>query len=313
VLLVAAVLDFLSFRRGWLSRDPRLFAALVVSICLVLAILLVDALVGLLGRRLRWLEASGRLLLLGGLLVAGLAGTFNWAFSLQGYMVLTEGETLPLFHGLHLQEFDAGPLADPMELGLNIELVEVKLKGLGDGTYTPRVLLRVKRGEEAAVNLTLISHGSVPFGSLRFHGGAFGFAPHIVLEKDGRVFFDKVVPFTSRRDAASGVAFDGLFTVAEESLEVRGAVLLDDLDERLRGHPTLGLTVRRDDRILGTGRLRPGEAADLEEGFRVGFSGLRKWAEIDISRRNYAAPILWGGGAAMAGACVSLLALFVRP
>ena len=53
--------------------------------------------------------------------------------------------------------------------------------------------------------------------------------------------------------------------------------------------------------------------ADLDGGYRVGFSGLKNWAEIDISRRNYPGPILWGGAMALAGAVVWIAALFVRP
>ena len=313
VLLLLAVADFIAFRRGWVSRDPRLFAGLVMAVCVVMGLLLADTVVSLIRRRLSRLRATGQILLLGGLLAAGLTGTLNWAFSLQGVMVLIEGERLPLFDGRHLQEFDAGLLADPLEMGVTLELVEVELKALDGGQYTPHLRLLVSREDEEVDAMELLSHGSAASGVLRFHGGAFGFAPHIILQKNGETFFDQVVPFLSRREGAAGLGFDGLFTVASEALEVRGAVLLESLDAGLRGHPTLGLTVRRDGQVLGAGKLRPGEFAELEGGYRVGFSGLKKWAEIDISRRNYPGPILWGGAVALAGAVVWIAALFVRP
>ena len=70
--------------------------------------------------------------------------------------------------------------------------------------------------------------------------------------------------------------------------------------------------MRRDGQVLGAGKLRPGEFADLEGGYRVGFAGLKKWAEIDISRRNYPGPILWGAGVAAAGVLVWLLAMVLK-
>ena len=59
---------------------------------------------------------------------------------------------------------------------------------------------------------------------------------------------------------------------------------------------------------LGQGTLLPGHFADLDEGFRVGFVDLKRWSEIDVSRRNYGEPVLGAGLVAVLGVLIWPLA-----
>ena len=86
----------------------------------------------------------------------------------------------------------------------------------------------------------------------------------------------------------------------------RGALTLEDLDDDMKGHPTLELVAERDGAVVGKGTLRPGAFAELSDGTRVAFSGLRRWSEIDFSRRRYPLPML-------AGAALLVLGLLVWP
>ena len=40
----------------------------------------------------------------------------------------------------------------------------------------------------------------------------------------------------------------------------------------------------------------------IEEGYRIGFAGLEKWSEVDVSRRTYGGAVLAGAALALAGA-----------
>jgi hypothetical protein len=112
------------------------------------------------------------------------------------------------------------------------------------------------------------------------------------------------VPFTTERRQASGVSFDGAFTLASEDLAVDGSVDLASLDEGMQGHATLHLTVEQDSELIGRGSLLPGRFAEIDQGYRIGFAGLEKWSEIDISRRHQGGLVLTGMGLAAAGAAL---------
>ena len=311
--LAVSVVYFTAFKQGAVPANP-LALALLAGSTLVAAL-------GVLGEA-AWLTARGRLprgvaagrsLVALGLLAMGGAGLANWLLSLQGAMILTEGEARPLSQGSHLDEFVAGPLASPQALDIIVGLREVELISAGTGgAFVPRLELEVSAGHDDPRKLTVKTPGFASFGSLRFYGGAFGFAPHIVIQKDEQVVFDRQVPFTSRRHGPVGISFDGHFTLAAEDLEVQGSVLLDTLNERMQGHPTLGLTVLRAGAPLGRGTLKPGHFADLEDGYSIGFAGLKKWAEVDVTRRNYPEPIFAGMIALMAGAVVWPVAAWRR-
>jgi len=143
---------------------------------------------------------------------------------------------------------------------------------------------------------------SAAFGPLWFVQGAFGFAPRVVILRGSdpeETIFDRVVPFMTRRQGPSGISFDGSFNIGSDNLQFEGVIDLASLDEALRGHAMLHLTVSRDDQLLGQGTLLPGHFAEIDDGYRVGFAGLERWSEIVITRHNY-------GWAVMAGAIMAL-------
>ena len=300
LLLAVAVADWLALRRGVLDHNPALLAILVGGVLV------------LLGGRSVWLlwrlrspdrrfSGVGELTLLVGVLLALTAGMANWLLRLQGTVILSEREAVPLHGGMALQVFEAGPLSRPEEMGLSMGLMEMELVAAGADTFYPASTVEVRRQDEKPVRLEISPRQRARSGALRFHQGAFGFAPRIVLLRDGVTVFDRVVPFLTERHGSSGISFSGSFTVEREDLRVEGSVDLRTLDEGMRGHASLALAVTRGGQPLGRGALLPGHFADLDEGYRVGFAGLERWSEIMISRRNYGRLVLVGGAVALVG------------
>ena len=82
---------------------------------------------------------------------------------------------------------------------------------------------------------------------------------------------------------------------------MEGSVDLATLDAAMKGHATLVLSVRREGAAIGRGKLLPGHFADLEQGYRLGFAGLQKWSEVDVSRRTYGSAVLAGAALALGG------------
>jgi len=282
------------FKRGWLPADPTLLAVVAGLAWLLAAGELARIALAVARRRLRWTAVVHRALICLGLLASIGAGMGNWLFGLQGAVILSELETLTLSSTAQLQEFSGGPLSRVDEMGMALQLEKLALRPGGGGTFSPVSRLRVLRAGKAVTVVEVDPGTAAEVGTLRFLQGAFGFAPRIVVLRDGRSVFDRVVPFTSERQGAHGIAFLGEFNLRQEGLAIQGSVNLDGLDEQMRGHPRLELAVRKAGRSLGSGELRPGEFAELAEGYRIGFAGLNKWSEIDIARRNYPQPILGG-------------------
>lgn len=299
VLLVAA---WFALDRHWISFHPRILA-MGVSVLLVLLGADIFATAG----RFRQRRELGRILVLTGLLIVFGGGLANWLYSLQGAVILLEGDAVPLAKGAHLQEFEGGPLSRIDELNLTLQLEKLDLVPSANG-FVPSSRVRCVRATGPVAVLELRPLRSASLGSLRFHQGAFGFAPRIVILRGGKTVFDRAVPFTTERRGAAGVSFEGSFAIKKEDLVVRGAVDLSGLDARMRGHAKLGIEVLHGKKKLGGGELLPGHFSDLADGYRVGFAGLARWSEIDISRRNYPQPMLGGAVLVVCGLGAGLIA-----
>ena len=112
-----------------------------------------------------------------------------------------------------------------------------------------------------------------------------------IRDRDGddrREVFDRVVPFVTERHGPDGLSFHGSFEIGAEDMRVEGRIDLDTLDDALRGHATLWVDVERSGVALGGGPLLPGHFAEIDDRYRVGFTDLRRWSEIVLTRRNYA-------------------------
>lgn len=312
VALAAAITDWALLKSGRLSHSAWLLTALVgVALAGFLVRAAVVPVEALRGKRPP-VGAAGELVLLLGVLAALLGGLANWSLGLQGFVVLHEGEAVPLHGGGHLQHFEAGPLARLEEMEVVLELGEVELVPLGGGLFYPESRLLIRRAGAAPVEAAVSTRTSARAGSLRFFQGAFGFAPRIVLLEEGRAVFDRVVPFTTERRGPSGVAFEGSFRIEERGLDFRGRIDLASLDEGMRGHATLELSMSREGESRGRGRLLPGRFAELGDGLEVGFAGLSKWSEIDIARRDYGREVAGGALLAVAGGLVWALGAWRR-
>ena len=302
LLLVAASADLVALKTGTLQHAPEYLAALFGSALLVFFLRLLQLAWRMTRKPTRSLRAAAEILLVGGLALALGGGTVNWLFGLQGTVILNEREAVNLRGGSALQAFESGPLAEIDEMGLSVVLDELELVPFGEGGFVPASLLRVWREGEKPTRLRATSQSWASWGTLRFHQGAFGFAPQIVILNADETVFDRVVPFLSEREGPAGVAFLETFTIEKESLEVEGQVDLATLDEGLRGHAALTLTVGREGELLGQGRLLPGHFAEIGAGYRVGFAGLERWSEIVVSRHNYPGIMLTGAAMALLGA-----------
>ena len=313
LLLAVAVADWVSLRRGTVAHSPAVLAVLVGAVLVCLGIRLGLLVGGLIRHTSRPFGRLAELMLTAGVLLALSAGMANWLLHLQGTVILNENEAVPLHGGTALQVFEAGPLARLEEMGVSLALAELELAPAGGETFYPVSRLEALREDETTpTRLEVSPRQRARFGALRFHQGAFGFAPRIVLLRDGVTLFDQVVPFLTERHGPTGLSFDGSFTVEREDLRAEGSVDLETLDEGMRGHANLLLALTRAGEPLGRGRLLPGHFADLDQGYRVGFAGLERWSEIVVSRRNYGQLVLAGGALALAGLVLWPLAVWRR-
>jgi hypothetical protein len=91
----------------------------------------------------------GEFLTVSGLLLALVGGSANWLLSLQGYVILIEGESVVLHGGGQLQDFIAGPLARLEEMGVTMALGELELVPTGQGRFYPASRVTVEtKGEQ---------------------------------------------------------------------------------------------------------------------------------------------------------------------
>jgi hypothetical protein len=312
LLLLVAAADLVALKTGLSDHRPEVLAVLfgIASAAFIVRWVQLARTVAREPRRGRLL---GELLAISGLLLALAAGSANWLLSLQGYVILVEGDSVALHGGGQLQEFATGPLARLEEMGVTMALGELELVATGQGRFYPASRITVEAQGEQPVDLEVTPHTEAAHGPLRFHQGAFGFAPRIVIlqgEDPVREVFDRVVPFLTRRQGESGIVFDGTFDLEAEGLRVEGMVDLASLDEGMRGHATLRLAVEKAEQRLGEGQLLPGQFATIDEGYSVGFVGLERWSEIVVSRRNFGLLVFVGGGLALLGGIGWVLAVW---
>jgi hypothetical protein len=295
LLLVAAFAAALAATRsGLLEPRPARLAALGGAVLVAAVGVAALALAGLARRREGRAALAAEAVLFAGLAVTAAAGLANWAFAIQGLVVLTEGEAIPLARGAHLQELSVGPLARLSEVDGVLRLVEVELEPVRGGGFVPRSRLEVMGAGEAVQELRVTPSRAAGAGALVLHQGAFGFAPRLVLQKDGITLLDRTVPFTSRREGPRGVAFEAELELASEGVQVVAAVDLTGLDEEMKGHPVLAVELRRGGEVLGQGRLLPGHGATMRDGWHFGYGGMKMWSEIDIRRGSSRLPALAG-------------------
>lgn len=301
-LVAVAVADLVALKTGALAHSPVVLAVLFGVAHLALAVRAAALVWSLFRSSARRAVAAAEMLATVGVLVALGAGTANWLLGLQGYAILHEGVSTRLREGAQLQAFEAGPLARIDEMDVVVTLDEFDLVARGAGRFDPSSSLRVWHSHDRFDVLKVTPREAGESGPLRFHQGAFGFAPRITIVQQGetvREVFDEIVPFVTERQGPDGVSFHGEFELTEEGLDVAGRVDLTSLDEGLRGHATLWLDVSQEGESLGGGPLLPGHFADIDREYRIGFTDLQRWSEIVISRRNYA-PLMKVGGVIMA-------------
>ncbi len=299
-----AVLDLAALKAGVFHHPHIVLAVLMTTVILLFVARLVQlAILALTGRK-RSLSAGAGMVLAAGIALAVAGGLANWLFGLQGYVILAEQEKAQLRDGAELQVFDPGPLADIEEIGVLVGLEELELVPREGDTFLPVSRITVWRGHEQPALLEITPSTNGAAGPLRFYQGAFGFAPRIVILRSGETeetVFDQVVPFLTERSGPDGIRFSGSFAKEDQDLRVEGTIRLDSLDENLRGHATLDLTVSSSAKLLGSGSLLPGHFAELDEGYRIGFADLKMWSEIVVSRRSYGPAVLTGTFLALFG------------
>lgn len=293
-LVALAAADLVAQRQGWLPPHAALLGLLFVVLLAVVATESVWLGVELVRRRAEPRRAVPGLIWRLGAVVALVAGTSHWLLSIQSFLVLSEGDVVPVGARSHLQEVHAGPLARWVDLAVALQLDRVELVPRGPSQYEPRSHVTIVR-EGAPVARAAVEVGEPAFaGPLRLQQGAFGFSPRIVIERAGRLTFDEHVPFTTSLAGAGGLSFGGDFTSAQDDLRVTGTVDIAELSEKMKGHVKLALQVTRGGAPLGQGQLGLGQFAELGDGYRIGFAGLKRWAELDLSRTHSRLPMAVG-------------------
>lgn len=283
-LLAAAAVDFTGFKLGAWRPTPALLAALMGASAL-LAVVEAGLVVRELWRGPRGVARAGKLAALLGLLLMAGGGLVNWMSSVRGYTVLLEGEKVPLAGGRNVRGLEVGLLAATGELDATLGLLSVDLQDAPGGFYPEAVVLATRPGRERE-RLVVLQDVPAALGSLRLFLGAFGFAPRIVVLKGDETLLDDTVLFTTRRDGEAGVAFEGETEVGDTGLRVLGAVVLKSDTAVVKGHPSLQISLRRGEEEIGGGDVQLGHFASAKDGYRVGIAGMKKWAELDISRPN---------------------------
>jgi hypothetical protein len=286
--LLLAVVDWGLLRLGLLDH-PAWIIGVLATLALAGWLFELGRTWYLVGRsRLPPVSAVARTVAIAGALLVLGAGVANWAWSLQGYVVLRELEAMPVLAGGHLRALERGPLADLQQLDLTLQLEELELLPSERAGFFPASRLRVRGADGKVETMRIDPWHNGAYGKLRFYQGAFGFAPQIIILRDEETLFDEVVPFTTEGHGAPGhITFEEEVEIGRDDLAFWGAVDLASLDEALRGHATVVLQLKQGPRLLGEGRLSLGHFAEVDEGYRIGFVGLERWSEIDISRRNY--------------------------
>ncbi len=300
ILFAAGVACLVAFKFGWVrSRPPVLAVTFGVTALLACACATEAAVRFFLTRRV---SAIAEALAAAGLALVTTAGLANWAFSYQGFVLVNEREPVRLTRPGDPMALQTGPLADRRELDMTVALA--KLQFLRSGLEHFRAVSRLRvldaAGEEVGIS---VERGvAARFRNIVFHQGAFGFSPRVVITNGERLVFDEFVPFRTIREGPQGVAFLCDIEIPAERLLVHAALSLDDLNDEMKGHPRLEMVLQREGKELAGGALKPGSFADLPNGYRVGFAGMRRWSEIDFSRRNYTDAFLAGLALFAAGA-----------
>ena len=212
LFLLLAVADWFALRSRSDLHPPWVLAALVAATVGLVTGRSIQLVCNLRKEQPHRARTAAELILISGLLTALLGGMANWMMGFQGFVILSEGDTVPLHGVSHLQGFEAGPLARLDEMGMALALDEVKLVPSGSGFY-PRSRLRFWESDEEPVQLEVAVGQSGAHGAIRFFQGAFGFSPRIVIIKGKEMIFDHVVPFTTDLQGRSGVSFQGLFNL----------------------------------------------------------------------------------------------------
>jgi hypothetical protein len=310
LLLCVAIGLWFTVRSGVGGAAPRALAILAGLIVLVSALHGALSLAAL-RRRERVMTLLASAAVSAGVVLVGAGGLANWLRGIQGYVLLTEKEARPLSGGGHSATLEFGPLASTSELELFLTLEKLELEPVPPAGFRAVARVRVTRPGEAEREVTFDASTPALVGPLRLHVGAFGFVPRIVVLKDGRMIFDRSVPFRTSPDSG-GLRFEESITLEEHKLALRGVISLEGLDERMKGHPRLSLSAVEDGKPIGEGVLDPGHFAAISNGYRLGFAGTRRWAEVDVTRRSYPLPIRAGLALAVLGAITWPIAAWRR-
>jgi len=303
-LLVVAGVDLAGFKLGAWRQTPVLLAVLMGA-----AGLLGVAEAALTARDLARgpsrLARAGKLAALLGLLAMAGGGLVSWLSAIRGFVVLLEGEKISLAGGRNLRGLEAGVLAPTRDLDATLGLLSLELQRTPAGFY-PEAAVGVMRPGREAERLAVLQGMPGKLGALNVFVGAFGFAPRLVVLKGDETLLDETVLFTTRREGARGVSFEGGRDLGATGVRVTGAVMLESETSVVRGHPSLSLSLRRGEEELGGGEVQLGHFATAKDGYRVGIAGMKKWAELDLSGRSH--PLAARAGLVL---CFAGLALWV--
>jgi hypothetical protein len=290
---------------SWVAAAIAAAAACAAAVGLVLAVRTMRARDGH-----AW-QAAGEALAMLGLLVLVGAGLSNWLLEYRGLLLLQEGDAVVLGPESHLRDLTVGPLGRLTQPSGLLQLDRVRLLPAEAG-FVAESSLRYTDDDGKARDVMIRTGGPARVGPVTLHQGAFGFVARIVVQHQGTTLFDRWVPIESKVDERRAIAFDAKLDVGQAGVTLAVAVGLDHLDEAMKGHPVLGVELRKGDEVLGAGELLPGHGATMTDGWHVGFGGLKRWSELDLSRESFPRTALGGIALTLAGTMVFAAARWRR-
>ena len=235
------------------------------------------------------------------LLLMLLGFTLSSLMSMEGTMVITEGQTRPdepsSYVFLRLAPFF--PPANEDKFAVTLQQLKINYPGQGvPDDYSSAITLTTNSGttKEALVTKSAPAY----LDGISFHQDLYGYAPAVVIkDKTGRLILETYVNLATRSQP-SAQTYEDSFTVPGTELKV-GLTFFPDLSKKenyITGsyqpvNPGLQVLVSQGEQVLFSGSAAIGETIEFGN-YQVGFPDFRRWSAIMISK-DPGLPLVYSG------------------
>lgn len=276
-------------------NQPQLFRQPVFLLLGLVFLINLSACTVYQSRKLRWsapLAIWGSVVFHWGLILVTCGGLLSFAFKIEGYLVLGEGQekvlTASAFSALETGRWQR------QWPGWNLQLLEQKRHWRADGTlaYTSsQVKVKTERGEETV----WIEKGQpLIIGDWRFFHYATGYAPGLLVKKDGQLVGAFLLQAEKADDKEQGYRIKQLQILPDLSL---GAIFYPD-EQNKSSEKLLNpmLCVKGGEEVV----LRPGQTRNLES-YQLELGEIRTWVGLETVYDPGAKIVFAGSWLATAG------------